>query len=149
MACGSLAFWPRRSFSTMHTYLSPASCSIAVRQMGNSRLRQILVLATVPMAYLAEGWEAACISGLFLGVFYLFVCDRLTWIACRPLAFLGSISYALYLVHGSIRRGIGGLAKWLRTARLVFDHGTAGLSLGLAWILTEYFERPAMALLRG
>ncbi len=118
-------------------------------QQGSSWFRHGLIAAVVPMAFWAEGWETALMSSTFLIVFYLFVNGRLTWIATRTLTSLGRISYALYLVHGSIGAVLVG---WLQGYPLPLWCLIAlplCVALGVAWLLTDYFERPALAAIRG
>jgi peptidoglycan/LPS O-acetylase OafA/YrhL len=73
-----------------------------LRSIGHSWLRHALIGLSVPMQFWAEGPESAVIVMLLVGVFYLFVSGRLQWIVNRPLQYLGVISYALYLIHGSL-----------------------------------------------
>ena len=86
---------------------------------------------------------AVCIA-----LFYLFIYGKLTWIAQKPLLFLGTISYSLYLVHQNIGyitiRYLDqlGVSSWPR-----FIIPTA-VTVGIATAMTFFVEKPAMKLIR-
>jgi peptidoglycan/LPS O-acetylase OafA/YrhL len=119
-----------------------------IKNSGSNLLRHSLILIALPMALLAEGTETMLFTALFIGAFYLFINGRLGWIANRQLVFLGSISYALYLVHGSIGAV---MIAWLNSyampvwVMLLFP---LFVSIVVSWILTRHFEQPAIASLR-
>lgn len=82
-------------------------------------------------------------------IFALFVGDRLRILCIRPFAWLGAISYPLYLLHQAI--GIA-LIHWLER------HGVASavavvmalvVALALATLVTWWVERPAMRWIRA
>ncbi|MEX2476334.1 acyltransferase family protein [Marinobacter sp.] len=83
------------------------------------------------------------------GVFALAVAGYLNALANRPLLWLGSLSYALYLVHQNIGYGVIG---WSYDAGLP---GWAGVTLALILVLTlanviHYaVEKPALTWFRG
>ena len=82
------------------------------------------------------------------GIFALAVAGYLNALANRPLLWLGSLSYALYLVHQNIGFGVIG---WSYTTGLP---GWAGVTLALATALAlaaliHYgIEKPALAWFR-
>ena len=81
-------------------------------------------------------------------IFGLFVAGRLTWLRLRPFAFLGTISYSMYLLH----QAIGFAVIWQLEAR-GFTGTEAALTAivattALAVLLTFCVERPAMRLIR-
>ena len=83
--------------------------------------RRVAILLLIAVLGIALFWSAEnhdCNPAImlvvifsFVGLFALFLDNRLDFIATRPLLFLGRISYALYLVHLEI--GIS-LIYWLR-----------------------------------
>ena len=81
-------------------------------------------------------------------MFYLFIYGKLTWIAQKPLLFLGTISYSLYLVHQNIGyitiRYLDqlGVSSWPR-----FIIPTL-VAIGIATAMTYCVEKPAMKLIR-
>ena len=104
-----------------------------------------LCLAAIAIAYapvyLAVGTVCAAI-------FWLFVTGRLGWLRTAPLAYLGTISYSLYLLHQAIgfvlihrmeRNGIAPLAAVAITVGVIFVLATA---------LTYLVERPALRWIR-
>jgi peptidoglycan/LPS O-acetylase OafA/YrhL len=83
-------------------------------------------------------------------VFYLFLYGRLRWLRAAPFAFLGTISYSLYLIH----QAVGFDIIW----HLEHDFGsgsTAAIaaaiatSISLATLMTFLVERPTMTWLRS
>ena len=89
-----------------------------------------------------------CLAGVFV-IFYLFVYGKLGWLIQKPLLFLGTISYSLFLIHENmgwiIIRGleVAGANAWLR-----FVIPTA-VAILVAWLMTIFIERPAMKYLRN
>ena len=83
------------------------------------------------------------------GIFTLFIRGKLAFLDTRFFAFLGAISYTLYLVHQAIGFVVihhlerVGVPAWLACM------GAAALSLALATLLHRLVERPAMEWIRG
>jgi peptidoglycan/LPS O-acetylase OafA/YrhL len=100
------------------------------------------------MQGMVDSWGAAVgVAGL-TGLLYLAVEGRLTWLAARPLVFLGGISYPLYLVHQNVgyvvirefeARGVSPAAAII-LALTVSLVAAAALSAGV--------ERPAQGLIK-
>ncbi len=111
---------------------------------GNTAYRHLL-LACCLAAQLAIGGpeSAAIVAGLF-AVFYLFVWDRLGWIACRPLVALGSISYALYLFHNPIGNVVMVSLRGWTDSPLLLLIAALGASIGIATAVTYLVEQPAL-----
>lgn len=86
--------------------------------------------------------------GLCMLMFYLFIYGRLTWIAQKPLLFLGTISYSLYLVHQNIGYMIirdmvkAGADPWA-----LFLIPTL-IAIGIASAMTYWVEKPATKFIR-
>jgi peptidoglycan/LPS O-acetylase OafA/YrhL len=90
----------------------------------------------------------AIVTG-FLATFYGTISGKLKVIAVRPLVFLGSVSYALYVIHQSAgtamllalrRRGLGSVPA-LAIAVPTF--------VAIAWAITAFIERPAYRWITG
>ncbi len=105
----------------------------------------VLALVTIALldgpAHLAVGLLATL---LFLG----FASGRLGWLGAPPLAWLGGVSYTLYLLHENI-----GFTVIRRLEGAGVDANAAiplaiAASLGLAWGVTSLVERPAMRAIR-
>lgn len=107
-----------------------------------------LALCLVTHVLIGESWASVMnLAGAFT-VFYLIIYGRLGWIAQKPLLFLGSISYSLYLIHENLGfvlirylDGIGANA-WVRFFVPV------AVALAAAALMTYCIEKPAMQWLR-
>ena len=89
-----------------------------------------------------------CFAACLL-LFYLFVYGKLSWIARKPLLFLGTISYSLYLVHQNIGyMMILCLHKIGAWTWLCFIIPTI-LSILIATAMTYFIEKPAMKFIRA
>lgn len=81
---------------------------------------------------------------LYFMLFILFINRSLTFIAVRPALFLGNISFALYLSHSYIFRGVIGFAE--KRFGLPFWIATLGIAVPLAifvaYLITILIERP-------
>ncbi len=87
-------------------------------------------------------------TGIF-GLFYLFIYDKLKFISCKPLLFLGYISYPLYLLHQNIGFYImNDLKQYIDQEYLIITL-TVGLLIILAWLVTKYLEKPILKYLNS
>lgn len=85
---------------------------------------------------------------IFFIVFYLFILDGLSWIINKPMAYLGTISYSLYLIHQNIGFIIiQNLYKVHANAWARFFIPVAA-SILIASALTFWIERPAMKFIK-
>ena len=82
-------------------------------------------------------------------IFYLFVFGLLSWVKQKPLIYLGSISYGLYLIHPafSFIQGYLYYTCHVNNVWLLFFFPTA-CSLFVATIITYGLEKPVMSLIR-
>ncbi len=112
------------------------------------RLIHAVLAGSVAANFLIAPLWSAVIQASFWGVFLLGITGRLSFIICRPLVFLGTISYSLYLVHQNI--GFY-LINWLQ------GHGVGvmasilcatALGLLLATAVTFWIEKPALRWIR-
>lgn len=82
-------------------------------------------------------------------VFGLAVAGRLNWLANRPMLWLGSLSYSLYLVHQNIGYGVigwsyeAGLPGWLGVTLALMT------ALSLASVIHYAVEKPTLAKFRA
>ena len=82
-------------------------------------------------------------------IFALFVAGNLSRLGWAPFAFLGTISYSLYLLHQSIGFSIIWNFERLGLSPSVAALIAAVLVTALATLLTFLVERPAMRLIRN
>lgn len=74
-----------------------------LKTRGGSRLRYTALALCLAMDFvLHQEPSAMVLISCFFLLFYLFTIGRLGWIAWKPMVFLGTISYSLYLVHQNI-----------------------------------------------
>lgn len=98
--------------------------------------------------WLAEDAVGRVLMPVFFLLFGLAVSGRMRWLLNRPLIWLGSISYTLYLVHQML--GFRLLA-WLEAAGLTLNLAIALTMLamcGVATLVTQTVEQPALRRLR-
>lgn len=123
-------------------------------KMGRATWLTHVIIAYCYTAQLIIFWSwggktGLILTTLFFMTFYLFAYDRLRFIVWSPLVFLGTISYALYLVHQN-----AGLAVILQLNQLGINPNlsvliTIALAIGVAAAITFGVERPAIKWIRG
>ncbi len=115
---------------------------------GNRAYRHLLLACCLATQMVTGGLESAVIVAGFFALFYLFVWDRLRWIVCRPLVVLGSISYALYLLHHPVGNVVILSLHGLTRSPLLLTVPAFGASIGAAAAVTYLIEQPALKGLR-
>ena len=95
------------------------------------------------------GWETFPAAALFYAVFYLVAYDRLRVLAVRPLLFLGTISYSLYLLHQIPGFEIIRAGYALGVHPLISVAVATAAAIALATAATYWIEQPALAAIRG
>ena len=86
---------------------------------------------------------------MYFAAFYLFIFGSLKFIAIKPLLFLGSISYCIYLIHltpGYILFNV--LTESFQWHRAVSTLFTIACVIGVATLVTYAIERPIIRFLR-
>ncbi|MBD1393712.1 acyltransferase family protein [Mucilaginibacter glaciei] len=81
---------------------------------------------------------------LYFTLFVLFINEKLRFIISAPAVFLGKISFALYLIHSYIFRGVIGFAEkrfhlpfWIATLLIAIP-----AAILLAYLITAFIEKP-------
>lgn len=95
-----------------------------------------------------HGWESTVVVTLVITIFDLIMRGYLTFINLRPLLFLGTISYSLYLIHENIGYTV---IKTLEKFGFNLNIGillALILSILLASAITFLIERPAMRFMK-
>lgn len=115
--------------------------------------RDWLRIALVGGCLAVEGYFYGSLAGGLALVFSFAVIagvtGHLSWLDRRPLVFLGTISYSLYLIHQNIGYVIlraeyaAGISPWPATLVAV------AVSIMIATVITWLVEKPAMAVIRG
>jgi peptidoglycan/LPS O-acetylase OafA/YrhL len=120
-----------------------------IKMVGQHWTRHALLAACLVLQIAGGSWESLAMVASFFGLFYLFVFHRLGWIAVRPMVYLGTISYSLYLIHHYIGEAciprLPGLWRWPALAMAV----PLLLSLVAAALITHGVEQPALRLIRN
>lgn len=102
----------------------------------------LIVAIFVTIARVETG-DVFAVAALLLLVFHQVVAGRMHWLCVRPLLWLGTMSYPLYLVHQHVgmtimlRTGEAGWYPWIGFALAV------AAALTLAGIIHRIIERPA------
>ena len=118
-----------------------------IRSDGPTPVRYALLACCLATQFVVQGVWAGAFATVFFALFHALATGRLTRFAVRPLVFIGTISYSLYLVHQNIGyvviRALGGSHRPLAVAAAV------AVSLTLATLLTFAVEQPSLRLLRA
>lgn len=130
-------------------YFLAGICFFRVATGQGDRQTACLLGAALAVNFLAFAPWFAVLTGGFWLVFYLAVKGQLRFIAVKPLLWLGTISYSLYLVHMMI-----GFRVMYSLLEAGAGYGASvlaaiGVSLALAAALTFLIEHPAQRLLKG
>lgn len=134
-------------------YIAWFACGIMVYRLSHNSQTPgrdlILIAAAVLTLALVESPGRGALAALLTAVLYLAACKRAPLLRVVLLGWLGEISYTLYLVHEN-----NGWALMLRLkAAGTHTHVSIAIALAavllLAWAITRYIEKPAMAKIRS
>jgi peptidoglycan/LPS O-acetylase OafA/YrhL len=121
-----------------------------MKTQGQTIKRSAYILLCIAVHLLINPFFESIVVLLFFLIFYLFVFNKLNFLAKKPLLFLGSISYALYLINQNVGYQ---LLNFLETSGLRSIYIKLPLALLLIIILataiTYTVEKPAMKFIRG
>jgi peptidoglycan/LPS O-acetylase OafA/YrhL len=108
-----------------------------------------IILSVVADYFLRDGRHCVFISLLYLA-FFLLAAGRLSWLGIKPLVFIGSTSYSLYLIHQNIGyviiRSLYQLGFATRWSTILVP---LTFSLSVASLMYVFLERPAMAAMKA
>lgn len=116
---------------------------------GGTAYRHAIVACCLAAQAVIGGIESALVVLGVFALFYCFVYGRLGWIVCRPLVFLGSISYALYVFHHPVGNIVILNLRRFTDSSLLMILSAFVASLLAAVAATYFVEKPAMAWIRG
>lgn len=112
-------------------------------------VNHLMIAACLGVIAVTQPAARLTVALICTGVFYLFTHARLTWLRSAPFAFLGAISYSLYLLHQDI--GFDVIwhlehdAHWNSNLAVL---AAVAVTVGLATLITYFIERPAMRWIR-
>ena len=117
-----------------------------IRTEGVTLSLQFLLFCCLLTQFVIKGLIGGIFGVVFFALFYLLSINRLKWIAFRPLLFLGTISYSLYLVHQNIGFVImRALSSYSRTTQILVAFC---LVMILSSFLTYLVEQPSLRAIR-
>ena len=108
----------------------------------------LILICAVSAVAVNPSIEYLIVIAILLGTFFLFVNNKLTFIAIKPLLFLGYVSYPLYLIHQYIGYIIILKLDSFHVNEIVSIFMALVFSIALAWVITEYLEKPIHIFLR-
>ncbi|MCY7353523.1 MAG: acyltransferase [Lysobacter sp.] len=116
---------------------------------GEHPLNITLIALTLVAIGLAGPPVLVLVAMVCCGIFALFVGGHLKWLCWAPFAFLGAISYSLYLLHQAIGFALIHLLEQSGVSTGVAMVLALGAALALASAITFLVERPAMNWIRA
>ena len=136
-----------------HAYLFTAGM-VFYKMREGFKLRYLFILLLCAMCPAVAAYppnnppQDTCIAVTLGLVVYLATSGRVNWIACRPLLYLGGISYSLYLTHHWLGQTFLDRAdKWGMNPNAALLAGIT-LCLVTASLMTYLVERPSLRWLR-
>lgn len=118
-----------------------------LRTIGGNISTLLLIVACLCTEFLVQGSSAGSFCVGFFIIFYFLVRNRLHVIAVKPLIFIGSISYSLYLIHQNI--GFEIMLRMKDYPKLVQLLVASIAVILLSWGLRVAVEIPSMRWIRS
>lgn len=95
-----------------------------------------------------KGWADMVVVAVLYAVFYLSIGGYMNFLVNKPLLFLGSISYALYLFHQYIGFIIMNQTKAYFGDSILVIVPPLVISIVCAYLITQFIEQPAVKFLK-
>ncbi|TCM92805.1 peptidoglycan/LPS O-acetylase OafA/YrhL [Paenibacillus sp. BK033] len=113
-----------------------------IRQGNNSGLPHVMIALCLLYQFIFSELITAIAVLIFFAIFYLLIFNKMTFIDIKPLVFLGSISYCLYLIHQNIGYiMIHSLERWGINSQIGFIAPIA-VCIVIAYCITKFIEQP-------
>lgn len=110
----------------------------------------LLAAFAVALSFFAlKGWADMLVVASFYIVFYLSLSGKMEFMVNKPLLFLGSISYALYLIHQYLGFIVLNQIKPYFGDSLLIVVPPIIVSITLAYLITRYVEQPVVTVLKN
>lgn len=133
-----------------HLFISGIMFYKLMHENKNNFFHYAIIVASLLTEYYLHGRIGLYVIAIYFFVFLLFVKGYLKIIATKPLIYLGTISYSLYLIHQNIGYVI---IQKLESNDLVNPVSIIIVPLfiviTLACLMQKYIEKPALNLIRG
>jgi peptidoglycan/LPS O-acetylase OafA/YrhL len=130
------------------SHLSYFTAGMAFYELYCRRKRSCYALSAAALAAYAvvalhAPWPRHLAVVLMVAAFLLFIARKVNWLAVRPLLFLGTISYSLYLIHQNF--GVILIARLTRMGApdMLAAAAAALTCIAIASLLTRWVEVPA------
>jgi peptidoglycan/LPS O-acetylase OafA/YrhL len=141
-------------YSTLRLFLFPQYSHLfiagimfyLIKERGRL-IHHFMLLVCIIYEYIFFGDISNIFVTLFYILFYLLIFEKLKFLITKPLIFLGSISYSLYLIHQNIGYIIINKMESFGLVSEYFLVIPIGITVGLASLITFYIERPAQELI--
>ncbi|MGX6445633.1 acyltransferase family protein [Neobacillus sp. K501] len=108
----------------------------------------LIIVACVLYDFVFNGLITGSAVLVFLVVFYALINGKLKFINFKPLIFLGTISYSLYLVHQNIGYIILDVLGSFGLTNEIFIIIPIAISIGFASLITFYVEKPIQNIMK-
>ncbi|MFK4426864.1 MULTISPECIES: acyltransferase family protein [Bacillus] len=118
-------------------------------QLKQSKLivNYLIIVFALVFQFCFHGVLSGLIICCFVGVFYLLINNKLSFLGTRIFTFLGTISYSLYLIHQSIGYIIIDFIEQFGLINEIFILVPILISIALATVITFGVEKPIQGFL--
>jgi peptidoglycan/LPS O-acetylase OafA/YrhL len=147
----SISWKLERLFLTEYIYFFASGiCFYLIYTNKNTNLSYVILVLSVVFIFVISAHNQKHFLSIFIcyGTFTLFILNKLSFLKIKPLVFLGSISYSLYLVHQNIGYVIINKSYEYNLSAFVAISSATLVSFFIAILLTFYIERPILKFLR-
>jgi len=118
--------------------------------MGERNLKLYLILLLAFLSgFCLNNYDNAYVLFIIYTIFILLSLHKLSWLSFKPLIFIGSISYSLYLIHQNIGYIILNSGFFFNVSPILSTTIAIITSIFLATLITYYIEKPSMKFLKN